>query len=147
MSLNTPVSLTLAAVAVVELGTSVGSAEAMQAYQWKKRPLVVFAPNDDHVALSAQRAVVMAHRGGFAERDVVVIYVVGTSVTGELGPGPGLSAEALRSRFGVPADVFRVVLIGKDGGSKLSSGAPLSVKALFGTIDAMPMRRQEMRRS
>jgi hypothetical protein len=36
------------------------------------------------------------------------------------------------------------LLIGKDGGVKLRSSEPVSVKDIFGLIDSMPMRRQEM---
>ena len=42
------------------------------------------------------------------------------------------------------AAAFRVRLIGKDGGEKLDSAAPVSAAALFALIDAMPMRRAEM---
>jgi hypothetical protein len=38
------------------------------------------------------------------------------------------------------------VRIGKDGGDKLTSASPLDAARLFATIDAMPMRREEMRR-
>ena len=60
--------------------------------------------------------------------------------------GDGPEAAALRHRLGLPAKTFRVVLVGKDGGAKLASDAPIPPSRLFGTIDAMPMRRQEMRR-
>jgi hypothetical protein len=36
--------------------------------------------------------------------------------------------------------------VGKDGGEKLSSSKPLAAEKLFATIDAMPMRRDEMQR-
>jgi hypothetical protein len=39
-----------------------------------------------------------------------------------------------------------VVLIGKDGGDKLTSASPLDAARLFATIDATPMRREEKRR-
>jgi hypothetical protein len=35
-------------------------------------------------------------------------------------------------------------LIGKDGTVKLRSAEPVPVKDIFGLIDSMPMRRQEM---
>jgi len=38
------------------------------------------------------------------------------------------------------------VLIGKDGGDKSTSASPLDSARRFATIDAMPMRREEMRR-
>ncbi len=122
------------------------SATAMSGYLWKKRPLVVFAPSEGNQNLAQQRATVAGNRGGFAERDMVIVYVVGDSVSSDLGGGPGLSASALRGRYGVASGSFRAVLVGKDGGSKLSSGSPFSSSTLFGTIDAMPMRADEMRR-
>jgi hypothetical protein len=134
----------LAALAASAATGITGSAVAMTGYRWKKRPLVVFAASDD--AAAAQRAVVAADRAGFAERDVVIVYVIGTSVTSDLGGGPGLDAGAMRARYGVAAKDFRALLVGKDGGVKLSSPAPLSAATLFREIDGMPMRQQEMRR-
>ena len=40
--------------------------------------------------------------------------------------------------------VFRVRLVGKDGGVKLDRGAPVDIPTLFVLIDAMLMRRAEM---
>jgi hypothetical protein len=42
---------------------------------------------------------------------------------------------------------FAVVLIGKDGGVKRVENQPLAPADLFGTVDKMPMRRQEARRA
>jgi hypothetical protein len=54
------------------------------------------------------------------------------------------SVQAIRKRFGVKVGTFQVLLIGKDGGVKLRSSGPVSMKDLFGLIDSMPMRQQEM---
>ena len=63
-------------------------------------------------------------------------------------PRGGLAgATALRAAVGLPAGRFGVALVGKDGGVKLSRQAPVSTETLFRTIDAMPMRRDEMRRA
>ena len=117
----------------------------MSAYRWKQRPLLVFADHDSSLSLKSQRGIVDANRSGFAERDMVVVFVVGDQVTVELGGMPGESAAALRRQYGV-SGAFKAVLVGKDGGAKLSSFEPLSAIRLFSTIDAMPMRRNEMRR-
>lgn len=122
------------------------SAEAMTTYRWKKRPLVVFAPDAASPALARQRATIAASRAGMAEREMVVVSIVADRVSSELGGGPRSSAAALRARFGVPRGAFRAILAGKDGGAKITSGQPITASTLFRTIDAMPMRRQEMRR-
>lgn len=121
-------------------------AMAMSVYAWRKRPLVIFAADAQSPALATQRAIVESARAGFIERDMVVVYVIGDAVTSDLGSGPGIGAAAMRSLYGVPATAFRALLVGKDGGVKLSSSAPLTAKALFTEIDGMPMRREEMRR-
>jgi hypothetical protein len=120
--------------------------QSMSNYRWKKRPLVVFAENDGSPLLAEQRQIVSRNRSDLNKRDVVVVWVVGNTVSTELGPPPNSNATSLRARFDVADGEFRAVLEGKDGGEKLSSAKPLAADRLFATIDAMPMRRDEMRR-
>lgn len=115
-----PIALAAVAVAVTAAGAD-------------QRLLYVFAADAASPPLRAQRAA--ADPAADAERDLRRIEVVGT----------GGQATALRRRFGVAPGTFRVILIGKDGGVKLTSAHPLAAAALAETIDAMPMRRGEMR--
>ncbi|WP_190510597.1 DUF4174 domain-containing protein [Leptolyngbya sp. FACHB-321] len=55
------------------------------------------------------------------------------------------SADRLRQQFGIPPEEFAVILVGKDGTEKQRSQTPVDLELLFRTIDAMPMRQQEMR--
>lgn len=137
-------SALLAAFAALVAGNL--PAEALSAYRWKKRPLVVFADNDASEKLRKQRSIVDSHASELAERDLVVIYVVGDSVTAAFGPPPGLSAQALRRKYEVKDGEFRSILVGKDGGVKKVAASPLTADTLAGVIDAMPMRRDEMRK-
>ena len=50
-----------------------------------------------------------------------------------------------REHYGVAADEFAAILIGRDGGEKLRASEPISAQELFGKIDEMPMRRRELR--
>ena len=54
-------------------------------------------------------------------------------------------AEDARKRFGIGGETFAVVLVGKDGGEKFRSTEPVEPEDLFDRIDAMPMRRREVR--
>ena len=54
-------------------------------------------------------------------------------------------AKVLRAWLGVGEGAFKAVLVGKDGGAKLSSDQPIGARELAATIDAMPMRQDEMR--
>ncbi len=140
----------LLAASAVSFGDLVGamtSAEAgMARYHWKNRPLIVFAPSGTDGRLGSQQGIVTRHRSGLRERDMVVIMVAGDHVSSQLGPEPGARAGALRALYGVKASEFRAMLIGKDGGVKISSRGPLSADRLFQKIDDMPMRRGELSR-
>ena len=134
------------AAALATLAVFATAAQSMANYRWKKRPLVVFAESDGSPLLAEQRQIVSRNRSDLNKRDVVVVWVIGSSLSTELGRPPSSNATSLRARYNVADGEFRAVLVGKDGGEKLSSSKPLAAEKLFATIDAMPMRRDEMRR-
>ncbi|MCJ2138049.1 DUF4174 domain-containing protein [Methylobacterium sp. J-026] len=115
--------------------TAAAAAGPLDGYRDRARVLVLSAPDGADARLRAQRAALDSARDGLAERDLVVLEAVGA----------GAEAQALRARLDLSAEGFRAVLIGKDGGAKLSSATPIAPARLFATIDAMPMRRAEMR--
>ncbi len=68
---------------------------------------------------------------GIAERDIDIIQVK--------------EGSNLLSQYGVTSNQFTIILIGKDGGEKFRSLKPETTETLFAIIDAMPMRRSEMK--
>jgi hypothetical protein len=84
------------------------------------RILLIAAPSLNDDAYRTQAALLLPALAGLNERDFVVQIQFGTKS-------------------------FSVVLIGKDGGEKLRRATPLSPEELFAIVDAMPMRRAEMR--
>jgi len=116
----------------------------MDQFQWRFRPVMVFAPSDEDGRLSRQRQTFAASGEGLRERDIVLIEVVGNQVATAFGPECDQAADALRAHFRADAARFSVLLVGKDGGVKLRSDEPVTADELFGLIDAMPMRRREM---
>jgi hypothetical protein len=85
-----------------------------------QRILVIAAPSLTDESYRAQAAVLLPAWAGLLERDFVV-----------------------KIQFG--AKLFSVTLIGKDGGEKLRRTKLLAPEELFAIIDAMPMRRAEIR--
>lgn len=109
------------------------------------RPLLIFASRPDDPQLEIQVRTVQEHAVEAHNRDIVVIALPFQSPSPSALQLPPSEAEATRRRFGVaPAD-FAVILLGKDGTAKLRSSKPFSIGKLEETIDAMPMRQQEMR--
>jgi hypothetical protein len=122
-----------ALLAAAAAAPAAAGGDPLSPLQWKKRALLVFAPDAQNDALLRQRQLFRADPRGTQERDFVLIEAVGGAP----------ASETLRRRFGVSPLEFRAILVGKDGGGKLSSRAPIGLERLYREIDAMPMRRQE----
>jgi hypothetical protein len=132
-----PHRILLAAAAAVLLP----AAGPLDALLWHSRVLLVFAPRTGDPGLAEQERLLAGDRSGFADRDLRVVRVAGDTVT-------GLSASAadLRHAYGIAPDTFAVRLVGKDGHVATRADRPVASSELFATIDAMPMRRDELRR-
>ena len=117
----------------------------MDDYAWSHRPLLVFADDEDSEALAEQRAVLREAADGLDERHMLVVEVVGKSVKAD-GLRVATDVDELKKRYGVDlSQPLAVLLIGKDTGVKLRRTRPVAMEEVFGLIDSMPMRRQEMR--
>ena len=117
----------------------------MDSYRWQKRPLIVLAPHPDAALVRAQRLALGRDRHERLTHDMVWIEVLGSEVTINGTPVAGVRAADLRRRYGIAHEDVWVLLVGKDGGVKLRRSEPISADELFATIDAMPMRRREIR--
>lgn len=116
-------------------------------YSWKNRILLVFS-SQEYIQFDQQLNLFSAHQSGMDERDLIVFEVLSDKVSQTQGKEYGQNAaEKLRKQYNVDKNDFTVILIGKDGTEKLRQQKVLSIDKLFATIDAMPMRRREMRNS
>jgi hypothetical protein len=117
----------------------------LDALRWKNRVLVLFSPSESDVSFQLQKQGLASSTEGVLDRELMVLEII---EKGQSRAGNQLlsqkSVQNIRRRLGVQAGPFQVLLIGKDGGVKLRSSEPVSVKDIFGLIDSMPMRQQEM---
>ncbi len=110
------------------------------------RVLLVIAPSDADPRFKRQLALLRGHAAEMKERDLVLV----ANLVHAGPPAPYLvdnDALATRHRFHVEDGDFAVLLLGKDGDEKLRSATPIPMARLNRTIDAMPMRQQEMKHS
>ena len=128
-------SVLVAAAALAGLGAGPGG---LARWRWRRRVVVVFAPPGDLRAAEQGKVLGRLAAGG-DDRDLVMVRVEGEGVDPPVAP-----AADLRREFGVAAGSFTALLVGKDGGVKLRRAAVLGADLLTQTIDAMPMRRDEV---
>jgi hypothetical protein len=115
-------------------------------FRGRNRLLLIFAPSASDEGYARQRDLLKRHEAGFADRDLLALHLFEDGSGGSMGePVTPEQAAAARREFGVGDGLFAAVLVGRDGGAKLRSGEPVPAPDLFARVDAMPMRRREMR--
>jgi hypothetical protein len=102
-----------------------------------ERQLLLFYSEPGKALMEKQRKELDSQEAGLKERDVIVKkYPVGST------------DEAILKTWKIStSSQFTCILIGRDGGEKFRTSELLSSGKLFAIIDAMPMRRNEKRRS
>jgi hypothetical protein len=96
----------------------------------------MLAADPESPDLAEQKRQIKSLKDGAAERELVVVQP----------PAGSAEAKALRLQLGLGSEPFQAVLVGKDGGAKLRAAKPITALELMATIDAMPMRQDEMRK-
>jgi hypothetical protein len=125
--------------AVLLAAPALATPSGLDAWRWRKRVVLVFAPAPDDPRLAAERRALATLTQAADDRDLVAVEIVGDRAT-----PPGVHAVDLRKRLHVGPAAFRVLLIGKDGGVKLDERTIVGPDRLAALIDAMPMRQDEM---
>jgi len=144
---STGISLFLLVVVSMAQASEKGSVADLDldSLRWKNRVLVLFFPSESDASFQLQKRGLASSEQGVHDRDLMVLEI---SEQGQSRAGNQLLSEKsvhdIRKRLGVVGGSFQVLLIGKDGGVKLRSSEPVSAKDIFGLIDSMPMRQQEM---
>lgn len=114
----------------------------------KNRLPSIFAPSASDEGAERQRDLPEGHEEvGLADRDPLALRLFEDGSGDAAGERPVTPEEAgtARDDFGVEDGRFAAVLVGKDGTARLGSGAPVTAPDLFARVDAMPMRRREVR--
>ncbi len=114
--------------------TTAASADELGSLRWKARPVIVFGDAPDAPRVARQLAAFERLSAGLRDRDIRVLQ-------------ESRAGGALRRRLAIADAGFAVVLVGKDGEVKKVWRDVVEPRQLFALIDAMPMRREEMRTS
>jgi hypothetical protein len=109
--------------------------DPLSRYRWTARVLIVLAAHPESPDLAEQKRHIASLKDSAAERELVVVQP----------PAGSAEEKALRMQLGLGNEPFQAVLVGKDGGAKLRATKPITALELMATIDAMPMRQNEMR--
>ncbi|MGJ7578787.1 DUF4174 domain-containing protein [Variovorax sp. RHLX14] len=138
-------AFTIVALAISPIAAATSADNPLTAERWKTRPIVIVVPTADDALLQRVQQTLRktTSREAFIDRDMVLYTVIAGEGRRDgklLGPR---RTRAMLQALDIPADGKpRFLLIGKDGGIKMTEGADVKLEAVFAEIDRMPMRQR-----
>lgn len=125
------------------------SAQNIKSHQWKNRVVLIVSKTDSSKSLKKQLDYFKNNENEFKERKLITYQILPNryllSAKGELNNW--IEDKTLYKEFMTLEDEFKIVLIGLDGNKKHTQNTPIYTKELYRIIDAMPMRRSEIRKN
>ncbi|MFM9925682.1 DUF4174 domain-containing protein [Variovorax sp. H27-G14] len=134
------IAMPLSAAAAVPADSNPLAAE-----RWKTRPVVVVVPQAGDALLRKVETALRktTTREAFIEREMVLYTVVaGEGRRNHKQMAPAQTRALLAALKLDAAGPPTFVLVGKDGGVKLTEGPQVDLQAVFAEIDRMPMRQR-----
>ena len=117
----------------------------ISSHKWQDRVLIIFAEEEGGHLLKKQMEMLQSDEEGLEDRKLVIYSVNGSAYRKGIQSDQWISGSDTFRKFIDAGDKFKVILIGLDGGIKIRQNEVLTLDKLFSTIDAMPMRRNELR--
>jgi Domain of unknown function (DUF4174) len=105
------------------------------AQQSNYRRILIFAPDSTNVSFKTQNRIFQKEDSACVQRDIIVEYYVFKS-----------RSIVFFDKYQVSKSDFTLLLIGKDGFVKLRSKEVVKPERIYALVDAMPMRKDEMRK-
>ncbi len=144
-SLDTSAPIAASVISGVATSTQPEVTFNLSDQQWQHRILLIFAPSEQSPLYQQQQQAWQSRSEDMQERDLKWVEVLANGISRVDGqPMADASADRLRNQFGIAPEDFAVILVGKDGTEKQRFSQPVDLSEIFSTIDAMPMRQQEM---
>ncbi len=107
---------------------------SMQSVWSNKRHLYIFGLDKNAIPVERQLELLSADKQGCEEREMEIILVPDSPLR-----------DFLQKKYQYTGDAFMLVLVGKDGYEKFRSQSIVKPEVLFSIIDAMPIRKYEIR--
>jgi hypothetical protein len=127
------------------------SAQDLKKHKWNNRILIVRTIHKDSDQFQSQLNQFKENQNGLMERKLILYSIVGENYevvkfNNEGSDIKGKVSKQFKLQYFKNNEDFKVVLIGLDGSVKLEQQTILTIEKLYSKIDAMPMRRSELRK-
>lgn len=118
----------------------------LKEHQWKNRVVLIITNDLESQLYRSQLSAFSSNSEALKERKLLVYKLLPETYRIENGEeNAWINDSELYSKYNPNNKSFQIILIGFDGGVKLQQDTFLTTSRLFSAIDAMPMRRAELR--
>ncbi len=117
-------------------------------YRWHKRMIIIFSPQVINPQYRELKRKLERSIPEMDDRDLIKVEILtdGTSKVEDYVVPEDVEIN-LRERYRIDPAHFAAILVGKDGQEKCRWESGVDVQEIFSRIDAMPMRREEIKES
>jgi len=120
-------------------------AQDLEQHRWDYRLLLIHTDDLESEQYQNQMSVLKKELAGLEERKLLIYTFWKDKYRVGFEDREWKLADKEFAGASIPDTGFEVILRGLDGGVKLRQDSVIDTETLFGRIDSMPMRRQEMR--
>lgn len=107
----------------------------LAAQQTGYRRILIFAPDSTNVSFKTQNRLFEKQDAACVERNIIIEYYDFKT-----------KGKHFFDKYQVSKSDFTLLLIGKDGFVKMRSKEVMAAERIYALVDAMPMRKDEMRK-
>jgi len=122
-------------------------AQTLKTLQWQNRLILVMADDTSNLNFKKQITHLTKNKEALTERKLIIYKVFPNQYSKGLEIIELKSSNDLNKKYNPKQKPFKVVLIGLDGRVKLEQNEIITIEQLKSIIDAMPMRKNEMRKN
>jgi hypothetical protein len=123
------------------------SSQRMKDHSWTNRVLLILSSDPDATVVKSQIKELHENPEGIEDRKLIIYYITNNDTVSSSLPGGKIWTvdQEVYNRHSNSLNGFYVVWVGLDGTVKLKQSTVLKTKSLFSIIDAMPMRKNELK--
>lgn len=137
---------TISSLALFLFSMHAAAQQDFSKFKWRNRILLFSVESLNDESFTAHFKSFMDNQKKLEDRNLLIFTLVkGRIYDKDLKPVSHYDIASLRKKYDIGGNFTGVVLIGKDGATKLKKNFPVEPRVIFETIDQMPMRQKEMR--
>ncbi len=137
---------TISSLALFLFAMHAAAQQDFSKYKWRNRILLFSAESLTDENFTVQFKSFLDNHKKLEDRNLIMFTLIkGRIYDKDLKPVSHYDVALLRKKYNIVSSFNGLVLIGKDGVTKLKKNFPVEPRVVFETIDQMPMRQKEMR--